>query len=118
MRVLLVNPNKKEFALPLASVSQIMRVEKEYIESLGDEMVLKIENNMYPIIRLGEVLNLKTSSSESIERLPVLIMNLGEQHIALVVDELLESKEVVVKTLGSHLKRVHGITGTTLMGEW
>ena len=44
-------------------------------------------------------------------------MNLGEQLIALVVDELLESKEVVVKTLGSHLKNVHGITGATLMGD-
>ena len=116
-RVLLVYSNNEQFAVPLASVSQIMRVEKEYIESLGDETVLKIENNIYPIIRLGEVLNLKTFSSESIEGLPVLLMNLGEQHIALVVDELLESKEVVVKTLGSHLKNVHGITGATLMGD-
>lgn len=116
-RVLLVYANNEQFAVPLASVSQIMRVEKEYIENLGDERVLKIENNIYPIIRLGEALNLKTSSSESITSLPVLIMNLGEQHIALVVDELLESREVVVKTLGNHLKNVHGITGATLMGD-
>ena len=45
-RVLLVNSNNEQFAVPLASVSQIMRVEKEYIESLGDETVLKIENNI------------------------------------------------------------------------
>jgi chemosensory pili system protein ChpA (sensor histidine kinase/response regulator) len=33
------------------------------------------------------------------------------------VDRLIEAREVVVKTLGSHLRRVRGITGATLTGD-
>ena len=34
-----------------------------------------------------------------------------------MVDQLLGRREVVVKTLGSHLRRVEGISGCTLMGD-
>jgi chemosensory pili system protein ChpA (sensor histidine kinase/response regulator) len=37
--------------------------------------------------------------------------------VAFVVDQLLGGREVVVKTLGNHLRRVHGIIGSTLMGD-
>jgi chemosensory pili system protein ChpA (sensor histidine kinase/response regulator) len=37
--------------------------------------------------------------------------------VALVVDHLLGGREIVVKNLGTHLRRVHGITGATLLGD-
>ena len=33
----------------------------DYVESLGEEEVLKIENNIYPIIKLGDAFELKTA---------------------------------------------------------
>jgi chemosensory pili system protein ChpA (sensor histidine kinase/response regulator) len=48
---------------------------------------------------------------------PVLIANLAQRRLAIAVDEIINSRDAVVKTLGTHLKRVPGIWGATLMGD-
>ena len=48
---------------------------------------------------------------------PVLIANLSRRRIALAVDEIVNSRDAVVKKLGTHLRHVPGIWGATLMGD-
>ena len=37
--------------------------------------------------------------------------------MALAVDRIIAAREIVVKTLGTHLRKVHGVIGATLMGD-
>ena len=62
-------------------------------------------------------MSLQTPADASVRRHPVLVVQLGDRRFGLVVDQLLEAREVVVKTLGSLLQRVRGVTGATLMGD-
>jgi chemosensory pili system protein ChpA (sensor histidine kinase/response regulator) len=117
LRVLLVSSNGETFAMPLSYVSQILRVERTELASLGDAPVLDVEGKVYPVIKLGEVLRLSQPADESARRVPALILNLGDRRVALVVDRLLEAQDAVVKTLGSHLRKAQGITGATLLGD-
>ena len=117
MRALLVKANGETFAIPQSSVAQILRVERKEIETVGQEPVIRVGGRVYPVHRLGEMMKLKQAVDESLERVPVLILNTGTDQIALVVDQLLTGREIVIKTLGNHLRRVHGITGATLMGD-
>lgn len=116
-RALLVKANHEIFAIPLNAVDMISRVERSEIAHLGDEPVVRLNDNIYPVRRLGELLQLKHPADETIERLPVLVLNAGTRQIALLVDELIEGREIVVKPLGNHLRHVHGVTGATLMGD-
>ncbi|NIV31284.1 MAG: hypothetical protein GWN58_17840, partial [Anaerolineae bacterium] len=52
-----------------------------------------------------QVLNLKQPADETVQHPPVLILNAGGEQIALVVDQLLAGREMVIKTLGNHLRR-------------
>ncbi len=115
-RVLTVNVGKDTFAIPLSVITHIFRIESSNIQLLGDKQVIKAQNEIYPLVLLSDLLDL-TRSSEALEKHPILIINLGERKIALAVDSLQEQREVVVKNLGSHLRRLHGITGGTLMGD-
>jgi len=47
----------------------------------------------------------------------VLILSVGGRQIALAVDEIIEGREIVIKSLGNHLRRVPGLMGATLMGD-
>jgi chemosensory pili system protein ChpA (sensor histidine kinase/response regulator) len=47
----------------------------------------------------------------------VVLLKAGEQEVALVVDRLLGGREIVVKTLGSHVRHLHGVMGATVMGD-
>jgi chemosensory pili system protein ChpA (sensor histidine kinase/response regulator) len=116
-RALLVKAHNETFAIPLDTVTQILRLEREEIEHVGQEPVVRVGGQVYPMLRLGQVLNLKQPADETVQRLPVLILNAGGKQIALVVDQLLTGREIVIKTLGNHLRRIHGVTGATLMGD-
>jgi chemosensory pili system protein ChpA (sensor histidine kinase/response regulator) len=48
---------------------------------------------------------------------PVLVANLSRRRVALAVDEIVNSRDAVVKKLGTHLRRVQGIWGATLLGD-
>lgn len=116
-RALLVRANNETFAIPLGTVTQILRLDREEVERVGQEPVVRVEEQVYPMLRLGEVLGLKQPADETVQRLPVLILKAGAEQIALVVDQLIAGREIVIKTLGNHLQRVHGVTGATLMGD-
>jgi chemosensory pili system protein ChpA (sensor histidine kinase/response regulator) len=116
-RALLVSAHNETFAIPLSAVTQILRLEREEIERVGQEPVVRVGGQVYPMLHLGQVLNLKQPADETVQRQPVLIVNAGAQKIALVVDHLVEGREIVIKTLGNHLRRIHGVTGATLMGD-
>ncbi len=117
MRALLVKTNGETFAIPQSSVAQILRVERKEIETVGEEPVLRVGGRVYPVHRLGELMNLKQPADANLERVPVLIVNTGAEQVALVVEQLLTGREIVIKTLGNHLRRVPGVAGATLMGD-
>jgi len=116
-RALLVKAHNETFAIPLGAVTQFLRLEREEIERVGQEPVVRVGGQVYPMLRLGQVLNLKQPADETVQRLPVLILDIGAKQIALVVDQFLTGREIVIKSLGNHLRRVHGVTGATLMGD-
>ncbi|HEU4391431.1 MAG TPA: Hpt domain-containing protein, partial [Blastocatellia bacterium] len=116
-RALLVRTHGETFAIPIAAVTQIIRLGKDEVELVGDEPVVRVGGQVFPLVFLGKVLGLKTAPDDSVGRPPVLIMNVEGRQVALVVEHLLGGREVVVKNLGSHLRRVHGVAGATLMGD-
>ncbi len=116
-QALLVRANREMFAIPLGAVNQILRVDKEEIENIGQEKIIRIAGQVYPIQRLGEVMSLKQGPDTSDMRQPMLIVQAGEKQIALIVDQIIKGTEIVIKPLGDHLRHVHGIGGATLMGD-
>jgi chemosensory pili system protein ChpA (sensor histidine kinase/response regulator) len=116
-RALLVRANQETFALPLDSVRQILRVEREDMERVGQEAVVRVGGHVFPMVFLAKVLNLKQAADATVVRPPVLIVNTGAKQVALVVDHVLGGREIVIKNLGTHLREVHGVSGATLMGD-
>jgi chemosensory pili system protein ChpA (sensor histidine kinase/response regulator) len=117
MRALLVEVSGQRFALPLGCVRQLLRLEPEAAEMIGSDPVLRVGGKLYPRISLAQSLHLKQSGEDAVERPAVIVMDSGTQQIALIVDRLLGGREIVVKNLGTHLRKVHGIAGSTLLGD-
>src|SRR6266853_533998 len=115
-RVLLVRVSGETFGLPLGSVVQIVRPHPTSISLVGGEKVFTLDNKTYPLRDLAETLGLpRTGPVPPLQ--PVLIANLARRRVALAVDEIVNSRDAVVKKLGSHLRQVPGVWGATLMGD-
>lgn len=117
MRVLLVTACDATFALPLADIVRVLRLDTAAIEHVGQAAVMRVDDAVVPVMALGDRLHLRPTAAPRSGVVPVVITQSGEQRVALMVDQLLGGREVVVKTLGNHLRRVPGIMGSTLMGD-
>ncbi len=117
IRALLVEANHETFAIPLGSVAQILRLARNEADWIGHKPVVRVGGKVYPLLRLGDALHLKQPSEANGDYAPALILNAGARQIALVVDRLIEQRDIVIKTLGSLLGSVRGVIGATLMGD-
>ena len=115
-RILLVRSGGEIFGLPLGAVVQIVRPHPTSIGLVGSERVFTLDGQTYPLRDLAETLGLPRAADAPAVQ-PVLIANLSRRRIALAVDEIVNSRDAVVKTLGTHLRRVPGIWGATLLGD-
>ncbi len=116
-KVLMVRSRGETFAVPLASVAQILRVDRSAVETFGREPVISLDGKVYPFLDLGERLRLGGAPEEPAAQVPVLFLSLGERKAALAVDQVGQAREVVVKPLGPLLGRVPGISSATLSGD-
>jgi len=115
-RVLLVRVAGQMFGLPLGAVVQIVRPHPTALSVVGAERVFTLDGKTYPLRDLADALGLaRPAAAPAIQ--PVLIANLSRRRIALAVDEIVNSRDAVVKKLGTHLKHVAGIWGATLLGD-
>jgi chemosensory pili system protein ChpA (sensor histidine kinase/response regulator) len=116
-QVLLVEVNHQIFAIPLADVLQVCYIGPEQVETVSDVQVISINQKITPIFWLAETLNLVAAQLTNEDRVPLIVMQIGNQQIAFIVDHLLGGREVVVKSLGMHLNHIYGFIGATLMGD-
>ncbi len=116
-RAILVRVDEETFAIPQSAVTQILRLDREQIEYIDGKRVFRMGDQRFSLLYLGEVLNLKQRFESDPERMPVLILKAGDKEAGMVVDQLLTGREIVIKPLGTHLRRVHGVTGATLLGD-
>jgi chemosensory pili system protein ChpA (sensor histidine kinase/response regulator) len=84
---------------------------------VGRKPVLRLGGRILPTLHLAEVVGQQLPPDANLTRLKAIVLNIGEQRLALMVDTVVEAREVVVKNLGSLLGRVHAVTGATIMGD-
>jgi len=47
----------------------------------------------------------------------IVVLGLAEKRLGLVVDELIGSQEIVVKSIGSYIGQIEGVSGATILGD-
>ena len=114
---LMVKSGTQSYAIPLGNVTQILRINETQIESVGRSPVINVGGQVSPLLWLSQILGSEAGSGEILARQPALILKVDGRQIALAVDQILGGREIVVKNLGSHLRKVHGVLGATLLGD-
>ena len=103
--------------MPMQSVVQILRLERHEIDELGPSPSIRLGDESLPFVYLSERLGLRQSVDKTSATMPVLVLASGDQKVAIAVEKILPGRDIVVKTLGTHLRKVRGLIGATLMGD-
>jgi chemosensory pili system protein ChpA (sensor histidine kinase/response regulator) len=119
-QALLVRTADDIFAIPLTSIEGIVRSTVGELRAKYATELPQIEYaaNTYELQHLGALLGVSQPNLEDEGILyPVLLVRSGDQRIALQVESLLGSREVVIKSVGPQITQARGISGATILGD-
>ncbi|MDY7566954.1 Hpt domain-containing protein [Pseudomonas sp. RTC3] len=120
-RALMVQCGEEQYAVPLNTVEGIVRVMPGELETcyLSDPPRYHFAERSYELRYLGELLNngLPPKLLGQTQPLPVLLVHVHDHWVAVQVDALAGSREIVVKSLGAQFAGVQGISGATILGD-
>ncbi|WP_421683348.1 response regulator [Stutzerimonas urumqiensis] len=120
-RALMVYSGDDLYAIPLNTIEGIVRVSPYELESYYQPGAPRFEyaGEAYELRYLGDLLNNGQHPKlvgQSLP-LPVILVRSSEHAVAVQVDSLAGSREIVVKSLGAQFASVHGISGATILGD-
>ena len=117
---LIVSTGANQYAIPQVNLLELLRLEKEQpenaIELIQGTPVYRLRGNLLPIVSLYEELGLVKKDIDQTAT-NIVVLNANGRQFGLVVEEICDSEEIVVKPLGSQLKRVSAFSGATIMGD-
>ena len=120
IKAMLVKVGQEIFAIPLMSVREIIKVQEEKFKLIQHFLVAKVRDEIIPIIKLDKELgvdNQGIGTAEADGRVSVIIIEYGKKALGLVVSQVLGEQDIVVKPLGTIIKRTKGIAGATILGD-
>ncbi|MBD9653311.1 Hpt domain-containing protein [Pseudomonas sp. PDM12] len=120
-RALMVLSGEDLYAIPLNTIEGIVRVSPYELESYygPDAPRFEYAGQAYELRYLGDLLNNGQHPKlvgQSLP-LPVILVRSSEHAVAVQVDSLAGSREIVVKSLGPQFATVPGISGATILGD-
>ncbi len=119
-QALIVRVAEEVYALPLATVEGVVRLPRNIVaRHLGkDAPLFEYGGQKYRFQQLGSFVGLgPTRLPEADVSISVVLIRAGEHSTALVTDELVGSREIVVKSLGPQVSGIRGIAGATILGD-
>ncbi len=134
---LLVDSGGFKFAIPQLSVVELVRSgagSDSVIECVNKTQLLRLRNRLLPLITLSELLGLENINSDAAphdnevneEIAPtktqskaqfVVVTQVGPQRFGIVVDNVFDTEEIVVKPVSSILRHLPTYSGTTILGD-
>jgi len=116
LRGLLIKSQETTFALPMNNVIEIVRIPRKKIYSVKGKAVVKIREQILPLIGLHDLFRSSCRNSQT-KHACIVVVGLAEKRLGLVVEELIGSQEIVVKSIGSYIGQVEGVSGATILGD-
>jgi two-component system, chemotaxis family, sensor kinase CheA len=123
--VLLVESCGQRFALPQLNVVELVRVGRDsehHVETIHGAAVLRLRDKLLPLMTLAEILHLPTLKQIDVAadlspEAYVAVLRVGATDFGLVLDQIYDTEEIVVKPVTSILHGIDVYSGNTILGD-
>jgi chemosensory pili system protein ChpA (sensor histidine kinase/response regulator) len=116
-QVVLLTTGGKTFAVPSVLVEQVQQLKTNALAAAYNDGAVIWQGSPVPLYYLSTLLGDASASAVAQQYTPLVILNSGNDRVAIHVDEVIGNREVVVKNIGPQLARMIGIAGATVLGS-
>jgi two-component system chemotaxis sensor kinase CheA len=117
---LVVTCGGDRYAIPQVSLLELVRLEAEQaitaIEMVHGAPIYRLRGRLLPLVYLNRELRL-AENRDPADAVNIVVLQADDRHFGLVVDEINDTEEIVVKSLRKQLKMVKTFAGSSIMGD-
>jgi len=115
---MVVRANEERYIVPTLSILSTLRLEAQEIQSVvGKGEILNLRGELIRLIRLDSVFGKSAIVDESSGGVVLVVEDMVGRKVGLVVDQILEQQQVVIKRLGAGIGDVPGVSGGAIMND-
>ena len=123
---LIVTSGGDRYAIPQVSLLELVRLEgaqaRKGIEQLYGAAVYRLRGHLLPLAYLNQQFQVKAGVPKNAAQamddvINIIVLQADGRPFGLVVDEINDTEEIVVKPLGKQLKGISSFAGATIMGD-
>ncbi|MGI0481290.1 Hpt domain-containing protein [Geminocystis sp. CENA526] len=117
--VLLVKIFGITHAIPIEFVETSLLVSPDEIFSIEGRQTINFDNSAVSVAFLSELLELGVSQENKNtvhNSIPCVLIRIGKEQFGLLVDEVTDTQDVVIKPQSKLLRRVRNVSGSTILG--
>jgi two-component system chemotaxis sensor kinase CheA len=118
IKALIVGVGEHRFAMPQLSVLELVRTGKRCehkIEQINATRILRLRDRLLPLVALSDILGLEDVDEN--DHACIVVMQVGDTRFGLIVDEVFDTEEIVVKPLSKRLGSMSEYSGATILGD-
>ena len=123
MPILQVASHGNIFAIPQINVTEIVKSGGDSglkVEYINGSPVLRLRNRLIPLIYLDETLKLRNPEEQAADvkkKAYIVVCSVGESHYGVIVDNVYDTEEIVVKPVAPLLRHMEIYSGCTILGN-
>jgi len=114
---MVVRVGTEKYVMPTISIVRSVRPDIKAISRVHNRgQILQLQGKLIPLFRLADLFGIQGAGRDPAHSIVVVVEDGGKQ-AGIVVDELIGSQQIVIKTLGEIMRNIPGISGSAIMPD-
>jgi two-component system chemotaxis sensor kinase CheA len=115
---MVVNVGDQTLVVPLANVVESLRPEPHEVKGLGAQRaMINVRGRFIPVLPLYAAVGAVGAVERPEQGVLIVVETEGAGRAALLVDAIVDQRQVVIKSLDTHYRSVEGVAGATILGD-
>lgn len=115
---MIVGVGEETLVVPLTHIVESMRPRPEEVKRLGGgKFMLNIRGQFLPVQHVGSRLGIKGAQTDPTEAVLIVVESESAGNSVLMVDEIKDQRQVVIKSLETNFQEIDGVAGATILGD-
>jgi two-component system chemotaxis sensor kinase CheA len=115
---MVVNVGDQTLVVPLANVVESLRPDPDEVKGLGaNRAMINVRGRFIPVLPLHIAVGAAGAVERADQGVLIVVETEGAGRAALLVDAIVDQRQVVIKSLDTHYRSVEGVAGATILGD-
>ena len=114
---MLVECGNERYIIPTLSIVESIKPNRGMLFAMADRHeLINVRGQILPLLRLDRLFGIAGAKSDPTDGLVIVVESLGRK-MGLVVDDVLQQQQVVIKSMGTGLKQTRLVSGAAILSD-